>query len=66
MFLTPDELTELTGVRQKAAQRRWLARNAIPFRVRADGRAAVSREHLGLLMAREAVSIARSAEKQSE
>ena len=50
MFLTESELVTLTGVRQKAAQRRWLANNRIPFRVRADGRATVSRQHVERLL----------------
>lgn len=41
MFLTPDELQQLTGLRQNAAQIRWLARQGIRHRVRADGRPVV-------------------------
>jgi hypothetical protein len=44
MFLTPPELVELTGRRQPAAQRRWLADNGYAFDVRADGTNAVLRE----------------------
>lgn len=51
MFLTPHELADFTGLRQKAAQCRWLTRNGIPFRKRADGRAVVSRDHVRRLMA---------------
>lgn len=31
MFLTPDELLQLTGYRQRAAQIRWLRRNRVRF-----------------------------------
>ncbi len=31
MFLTFQQLAELTGYKQKAALRRWLRRNRIPF-----------------------------------
>jgi hypothetical protein len=41
MFLTLDQLHELTGLRQYAAMRRWLTRQGIPHRVRADGRPVV-------------------------
>jgi hypothetical protein len=37
MFLTDDQLADLTGLKQPAAQRRWLIREHVPFRVRADG-----------------------------
>ena len=41
MFLTPEQLEELTGLVQYAAQRRWLRRQGIRFRQRADGRPVV-------------------------
>lgn len=41
MFLTADQLEELTGYRQAAAQVRWLQRNGITHYVRADGRPVV-------------------------
>jgi len=41
MFLTGEQLEALTGLRQAAAQRRWLLRQSIPFRERADGRPSV-------------------------
>lgn len=44
LFLTPTEVLDLTGCRQKAAQRRWLNRNGIPYFVRADGSPAVHRD----------------------
>jgi hypothetical protein len=41
MFLTPEQLETLTGLRQPAAQRRWLARQGIRYRERADGKPVV-------------------------
>ena len=46
MFLSAHDLIVLTGVRQKAAQRRWLARNGVSFFIRADGGPAVIWESL--------------------
>lgn len=43
MFLTPDELRELTGRRRPSAQIRWLRDHRWAFAERADGRPAVSR-----------------------
>ena len=37
MFLTPPELSELTGLRRPSAVCRWLDRQRIPFIVRTDG-----------------------------
>ena len=41
MFLTPEELQQLTGLRQNFAQIRWLTRQGIRHRVRADGKPVV-------------------------
>jgi len=41
MFLTADNLRELTGYRKPKLQRRWLAQNGYKFDVRGDGRPAV-------------------------
>lgn len=41
MFLTPDQLRELTGYRMPAYQVRWLQRNGVRHFVRADGRPSV-------------------------
>lgn len=41
MFLTVDQVRELTGLAQWAAQIRWLRRNGIQHYVRADGRPVV-------------------------
>jgi Domain of unknown function (DUF4224) len=41
MFLTQEQIAELTGRTMPSAQRRWLQRQGVPFRTRADGRAVV-------------------------
>lgn len=41
MFLTPEELEDLTGLKQSAAQIRWLQKNGVEHYVRADGRVRV-------------------------
>jgi Domain of unknown function (DUF4224) len=46
MFLSPDQLKQLTGRRQSAAQRRWLSSAGIRFRVRADGKPVVMQTDL--------------------
>lgn len=38
MFLTPQQLYELTALTQGAAQIRWLRKNGIDHFVRADGK----------------------------
>lgn len=43
MFLTREELIELTGYKLGKKQCKWLARNGYKFDVRADGRPAVAR-----------------------
>lgn len=43
MFLTADELEQLTGYKTGKRQCRWLAENDYSFDVRADGRPALSR-----------------------
>jgi len=47
MFLTADELYELTGLRQAAAQIRWLQRNGVEHYVRADGKVRVRHAAFG-------------------
>jgi hypothetical protein len=42
LFLTVDELRELTGLTRASAQIRWLRENRWAFAVRADGRPVVS------------------------
>jgi hypothetical protein len=41
IFLTPEQLQELTGYVQPAAQIRWLRKSGIQHYVRADGHPAV-------------------------
>ena len=43
MFLTPTELTELTGLKRGSAQARWLAQAGIRHVLAADGRPRVLR-----------------------
>ena len=45
MFLTIEELCQLSGYRKPALQSRWLAENGYSFDVRADGKPVVSRAH---------------------
>ena len=42
MFLSADNIGQLTGYRKPALQRRWLVQNGYSFDVRADGRPVVS------------------------
>lgn len=46
MFLTPDQLHELTGYVRPSAQARWLRDHRYPYEVAADGRPRVLREHV--------------------
>ena len=46
MFLTADELQELTGYVRPSAQVRWLIRNGVAHYRRADGKPVVTREAL--------------------
>ncbi|MEM5371314.1 DUF4224 domain-containing protein [Paraburkholderia azotifigens] len=46
MFLTAEELIELTGRRQRAAQEATLRAMGIESKVRADGRLVVLRRHV--------------------
>lgn len=52
MFLTPDDLKQLTGLKRPSAQVRWLTAHHFKFTVNALGRpsvmiAEVARKHLG-------------------
>jgi hypothetical protein len=42
MFLSPEQLEQLTGRRRPSAQIRWLAAHRWAYAVRADGRPVVS------------------------
>jgi hypothetical protein len=46
MFLTEDELTELTGKRQNAARVRVLNSMGVQHKIRPDGSVAVLRSHV--------------------
>jgi hypothetical protein len=46
LFLTPDELHELTGLRVPAYQCRWLEKHAYPFEITASGKPKVLRAFL--------------------
>ena len=45
MFLTTEELRDLSGYQKPALQIRWLAENDYSFDIRCDGRPVVSRTH---------------------
>ncbi len=44
MFLTANQLHELTGYKRPAYQVQWLARNRVHFYVRRDGRPVVTED----------------------
>ena len=46
MFLSQDELRELTDLKVPKAQMRWLQRYAYPFEIAASGRPKVLREYV--------------------
>ncbi len=46
MFLTPDELSDLTGYVIPAYQARWLNRSGYPFELSASGRPKVLRAYV--------------------
>jgi hypothetical protein len=46
MFLTPNELQQLTGYKKPKLQRQWLVDNGYSFDVRADGRPVVMTEQV--------------------
>lgn len=50
MLLTEDELIELTGMQQRAAQRRVLNAIGVPYRVRPNGSIIVLRAALDLAL----------------
>lgn len=45
LFMTPDDLQELTGYRRHADQRRWLTTHGWRFEVSATGKPTVSRQY---------------------
>lgn len=46
MFLSQDELCELTDLKVPKAQMRWLQRYAYPFEIAASGKPKVLREYV--------------------
>lgn len=50
MFLTEDQLSELTGFIRPSKQIEWLQREGFEFRVAADGHPRVLRDHVFRLM----------------
>ena len=54
MFLSREELRQLTGYKRPAEQRRWLSENGYAFEVRGDGRPALLWEQV---RARQSVSM---------
>ena len=46
MFLSQDELRELTDLKVPKAQMRWLQRYAYPFEIAASGKPKVLREYV--------------------
>jgi hypothetical protein len=46
LFLSDDELADLSGLSQKAAQVRWLRNHGFVFVTRADGTPRVLRDHV--------------------
>lgn len=45
MFLTPDELHDLTGYKRHADQRRWLSERGWTFETAATGKPVVARSY---------------------
>lgn len=46
LFLTPDEVVELTGHKRADAQRRWLVDRGYRFEIRGDGKPVVMVEEV--------------------
>ena len=51
MFLTPDEIEELTERKRKADQAAWLRKHGIPFLIGANGHPRVSRSYVENVLA---------------
>jgi hypothetical protein len=50
LFLTPEEIADLTGYKMQACQAKWLRSNGFVFRVSADNRVILARDHVLMLM----------------
>lgn len=46
MFLTPEEIEDLTERKRKAEQISWLKRNRVPYLLGASGHPRVTREYI--------------------
>jgi hypothetical protein len=54
VFLTPEEISDLTGRRRRDAQRTQLNAMGVEYRVRADGSIAIMRAHVERLFGAQA------------
>ena len=50
MFLSPDDLSELTGLKRPSAQARWLFRAGMRYAISADGQVRVLRAEVERMM----------------
>jgi hypothetical protein len=50
MFLTPDEIIQATGYKQRRCQERWCFENGVTFMRRCNGSLLISRRHFEHLM----------------
>lgn len=50
MFLTQDEIKELTGYKKYACQIRWLRHNGFKYVVGYDGKPKVTQDHINLML----------------
>jgi len=50
MFVTNEELQQLTGFKSRACQRRWCLQNGVQFMQRGDGSLVISKQHIEELL----------------
>lgn len=50
IFLSQEEIQQITGFKRSFAQVRWLQENGFEVKIRADGSPLVSRSHFELIM----------------
>lgn len=62
MFLTSDDIEELTGYKNHAKQISWLARNGIKFLISQDGTPRVLLSHINEIMTNNSKPTRRRAE----
>lgn len=60
LFISDDEIRELTGYRRNADQRRWLTAHGWRFEVSAIGKPIVSRQHAESMLSGKKDETARS------